>query len=127
MNKIYLLLLIVMTAATVKANSYVSCSDYSQINANTECSTEFSGLKEEVCEVCREGKSCFMALDNKKHRGLCQAYIEGKSCFMALDNSDRHWCQVILESASCSHLKSDVDRFLCGHESYPANHNFWRN
>ena len=124
MTKVYILLLILFSTSIASAN-YYSCSDYQNINGHIACDKEFNGPQEEVCEVCREGKSCFSAIDNRKQRGLCQAYIEGRSCFMALGSSDRRWCQVILEEGSCRHLRSDVDRFKCRHGEYPSSHTFW--
>lgn len=126
MKKFGLLIIILLSTGFASANDYYSCSDYQIINSGQSCSSEFNGLQEDICEVCREGNSCFMALDNKLQRGLCEAYIEGRSCFMALGNSDRHWCQVALEGASCSDLRSDVDRYRCEHNVFPNNHNFWR-
>jgi len=126
MKTLGILIFILFAAVQANANYYYSCSDYSKINADQSCSFEFNGLQEDICEVCREGNSCFMALDNKLHRGLCEAYIEGRSCFMALDNSDRHWCQVALEGGSCSDLRSDVDRYRCERNVFPNNHKFWR-
>ncbi len=129
MTKFYILLLTLFAVSFANANHdrvrYYSCSDYKNINADQSCSSEFNGLQEDICEVCREGESCFMALNNKLQRGLCQAYIEGKSCFMALNNSDRHWCQVIAEGGSCGDLRSDVDRFRCEHNEFPSRHTFW--
>ena len=132
MIKFYLLLMVFFSASIASANfyypssTYYSCSDYQYLNTDKFCSSEFSGLLEGVCEVCREGNSCFKALNNKKQRGLCQAYVEGRNCLMALSDSDQNWCKVINENKPCSILRSDVDRFKCVPGEFPADHNFWR-
>jgi len=126
MTKILLIGMTILIANFTSAENLYSCSDYKNIDLKGSCQSEFNGLLADICEVCREGNSCFKAINNKKERGLCQAYIEGRSCFLALGNSDRHWCQVLNEGGSCDRLRSDVDRFKCKHGEYPDDHNFWR-
>ncbi len=125
MFKIISVILIVFSGTFASADYYYLCSDYKNRNSEVLCDNEFTGTEKEICEVCREERSCFMAIDNKKMRGLCEAYIEGRSCFMALNGSDRDWCEVINENKACSVLKSDVDRSKCRERFYPFKHLFW--
>lgn len=93
------------------------------------CFIEYNGLAEKRCEVCREGKSCFMALfgTSDVEQGICEAYIEDKSCFMALNGkgSDYGWCEVVKEGKSCFMALDGTDREACENGDYPSRHLFW--
>lgn len=101
-----------------------TCSNFHA--AAGSCFTRYDGAEREACEVCREGKSCFMAVSDRRAQSLCQAYRENKSCFMAInDKVDRGWCEYLKEGKSCFLALDGQDRRACERGAVPAEHAFW--
>ena len=103
------------------------CSDFK--NSNENCFTTYEGEKRELCQACREGSSCFMAVRDKKRQGLCSVYKEKSSCFMALNSykTDYGWCQHLAEGKTCIEALDGVEREKCERGQVPSDHYFWIN
>ncbi len=103
------------------------CSDFK--NSKENCFTNYEGEKRELCQACREGSSCFMALRDKKRQGLCSVYKEKSSCFMALNSfkTDYGWCQHLAERKSCIESLDGTEREKCERGQIPSDHYFWIN
>lgn len=90
------------------------------------CFTRFDGQEREACEVCREGRSCFLAVRDPDARALCEAYRENKSCFSSIrDRTDRGWCEYLKEGKSCFMALDGEDQKACERGVVPADHAFW--
>jgi len=103
---------------------YYSCSSFK--NSQRSCFMDFDGKLRQLCEVCRENRSCFLTFDNATDRGLCEAYHEGRSCFMAINDArNRGWCEHIKEGKSCFMALDEPDRDACERGLIPNEHAFW--
>ena len=104
---------------------YNSCFEYAL--SDKDCDEEFRGLELQVCEVCRENRSCLFTFPNNRHRSMCDAYLGNKSCLRAFESGSNHrgWCKVLKENKSCEVFKGWVVKRQCLHGEYPQEHLFW--
>ncbi|MBD2680807.1 MULTISPECIES: hypothetical protein [Nostoc] len=94
--------------------------------SNRSCFIEFDGLERQMCQVAREGKSCFIAMESGLPQQLCEAYREGKSCFIAINSEkDRSWCEHFKEGKSCFMALNGKERELCEEGLIPLKHFIW--
>lgn len=101
-----------------------TCSTFTRESGS--CFLRFDGAEREACEVCREGKSCFLAVRDPDARALCEAYRENKNCFLSIrDETDRGWCEYLKEGKSCFLALDGAARDACERGVVPAEHAFW--
>ena len=101
------------------------CSDYANEESGSSCFMDYDDFERSVCEVCREDRSCFMALDDSLDQQLCQAYLEGGSCFFINDPLDQAWCDVLKDDWSCFIKLDGEEREMCERGEVPFHHAIW--
>ncbi len=101
-----------------------TCAAYKSVK--TDCFSSFQGSERKICEVCRDGKSCFSSLPAGLDQDLCRAYLEGSSCFSTIaDLTHRAWCTYMKEQRTCAQAFTSNEKNECEKGNIPESHIFW--